>query len=213
MPAWGWGIVVVAAVVIVAVVMWRALVARRTRSLREGFGPEYDRTRTAVGDKRKAEAELAARRERREHLDIRPLPAEARKRYARQWDAVQTQFVDSPPAAIAAADGLVNAVMADRGYPIHDFEQRAGDVSVDHPAVVENYRRAHAISLRSTRGEATTEDLRQAMQNYRSLFEELLSDSAADAPLARDPESDAYTEQQAASTDNEPVAATGREVQ
>ena len=125
MPAWGWAVVIVAAVVVVAVVMWRAFAARRTRSLREGFGPEYDRTTTAIGDKRKAEAELAARRERREQLDIRPLPAEARQRYARQWELVQTQFVDSPPAAIAAADGLVNAVMADRGYPIDDFDQRA----------------------------------------------------------------------------------------
>ncbi len=212
MPAWGWAVVIVAAVVVVAVVMWRALAARRTRSLREGFGPEYDRTTTAVGDKRKAEAELAARRERREHLVIRTLPAEARQRYARQWESVQTQFVDSPPAAIAAADGLVNAVMADRGYPINDFDQRAGDVSVDHPVVVENYRQAHAISARSTRGEATTEDLRQAMQNYRSLFEELLSDGAADEPLLRDSASDAYTDQPAR-TDSERVGAAGREVE
>ena len=212
MPAWGWAVLIVAAVLVVILVMWRALAARRTRSLREGFGPEYDRTTRAVGDKRKAEAELAARRERREHLHIRPLPAEARQRYARQWETVQTQFVDSPPAAIAAADGLVNSVMADRGYPIDDFDQRAGDVSVDHPAVIGNYRQAHAISLRSARGEATTEDLRQAMQSYRSLFEELLSDGAADAPLTRDPESDAYTEQLVRS-DSERVAATGREVQ
>ena len=211
MPGWGWAVVIAAAVVVVAVVMWRALAARRTRSLREGFGPEYDRTTRAVGDKRKAEAELAARRERREHLHIRPLPAEARQRYARQWETVQTQFVDSPPAAIAAADGLVNAVMADRGYPIDDFDRRAGDVSVDHPAVVENYRQANEISSRSARGEATTEDLRRAMQNYRSLFEELLSDGVADAQLTRDPESDAYTDQPATSVTGR-VTATGREV-
>ena len=200
MPGWGWAVVIVAVVVVAAVVMWRALAARRTRSLREGFGPEYDRTATAVGDKRKAEAELAARRERREQLDIRPLPAEARQRYARQWELVQTQFVDSPPAAIAAADGLVNAVMADRGYPVDDFDQRAADVSVDHPAVVENYRKAQEISSRSARGEATTEDLRQAMQNYRSLFDELLGDGAADA-------------EQTAKTDSGRVTAAGRTVQ
>ena len=200
MPGWGWAVVIVAVVVVAAVVMWRALAARRTRSLREGFGPEYDRTSAAVGDKRKAEAELAARRERREQLDIRPLPAEARQRYARQWELVQAQFVDSPPAAIAAADGLVNAVMADRGYPVDDFDQRAADVSVDHPVVVENYRKAQEISSRSARGEATTEDLRQAMRNYRSLFEELLSDGAAE-------------EEQTAKSDSERVAATGRAVQ
>ena len=94
------------------------------------------------------------------------------------------------PAAITAADGLVSAVMADRGYPIDDFDQRAADVSVDHPAVVENYRQANEISSRSARGAATTEDLRQAMRNYRSLFEELLADDTADKPLARDTENE-----------------------
>ena len=197
--------IIIAVVLVAAVVMWRALAARRTRSLRESFGPEYDRTATAVGDRRDAETELAARQKRREQLDIRPLPADARQRHARQWETVQTQFVDSPPAAIAAADGLVNSVMADRGYPIDDFEQRAADVSVDHPAVVENYRQAHEISSRSARGEATTEDLRQAMQNYRALFDELLSDGAADAPMGRDAE-------QAADGERGAVATTGRKV-
>ena len=211
MPGWGWAIVIVAVVVVAAVVLWRALAARRTRSLREGFGPEYDRTARAVGDKRKAEAELAARRERREQLDIRPLPAEARQRYVRQWEQVQTQFVDSPTAAIAAADGLVNAVMADRGYPVDDFDQRAADVSVDHPVVVENYRKAQEISSRSARGEATTEDLRQAMQNYRSLFEELLGDGADTAsPRAAESTADA---ERAEKTDSGRVTATGRTVQ
>ena len=211
MPGWGWAIVIVAGVVVVAVVMWRALAARRTRALRERFGPEYDRTATVVGSRREAEAELAGRTERREQLNIRPLPAEARQRYARQWEMVQTQFVDSPPAAITAADGLVSAVVADRGYPIDDFDQRAADVSVDHPGVVENYRQAHEISSRSARGEATTEDLRQAMQNYRSLFEELLADGTADKPLARDTENEVSTEQTATS-ERGPVAPTGRTV-
>lgn len=205
MPGWAWALVIVAAVVVVGIVAWRAFAARRTRSLRERFGPEYERTTTALGDRRQAEAELAGRQERREQLNIRPLPVEARQRYARRWETVQTQFVDSPSAAIAAADGLVNAVMADRGYPIDDFDQRAADVSVDHPAVVENYRQAHEISSRSTRDEATTEDLRQAMQNYRSLFEELLSDGATDTPLARDAETDANTDH-AARSENGPVA-------
>jgi hypothetical protein len=163
-----------------------------------------------AGDRRQAEAELAARRERRERLTIRPLPAEARARYARQWETVQAQFVDSPQAAIAAADGLVNAVMSDRGYPVSEFEQRAADVSVDHPSVVENYRNAQAISLRSQRGEATTEELRQAMQHYRSLFDELLSDSAADQPLARERADDATGELQSGS--NGPVSTPERTV-
>jgi len=185
MPVWGWALVAVAVVAVVALIAWRALAARRTRTLRARFGPEYERTTTALGDRREAEAELAARQERREQLHIRPLPAEARQRYAQQWQAAQAQFVDSPAGAIAAADGLLAAVMQQRGYPMDDFEQRAADVSVDHPAVVDNYRKAQAISLRSGRGEASTEDLRQAMQHYRSLFDELLDD-AADAPLADD---------------------------
>ena len=94
MPGWGWALIIIAAVVVVAVVMWRALAARRTRSLRERFGPEYDRTTTVVGGRRAAEAELAGRQERREQLNIRPLPPESRQRYARQWETVQAQFVD-----------------------------------------------------------------------------------------------------------------------
>ncbi len=212
MPGWGWVLVIVAVVVVVAVLMWRALAVRRTRSLQERFGPEYDRTTTAIGSRRAAEAELAGREERREQLNIRPLPPEARRRYAQQWETVQAQFVDSPPTAIAGANGLVNSVMADRGYPIDDFDQRAADISVDHPSVVENYRQAHEISSRSERGEATTEDLRHAMQNYRSLFEELLTDGAADAPLARDADTIGNTDQAAKPASGE-ATATGRTVQ
>jgi len=186
MPGWGWALLAVAVVVVVALIVWRGMAARRTRSLQERFGPEYQRTADATGDKRRAEAELAARQERREKLDIRPLPAEARHRYAEEWRVVQEQFVDSPSVAIAAADGLVGSVMTDRGYPMDDFEQRAADVSVDHPAVVENYRRARAVAERSERGEASTEDRRQAMQHYRSLFDELLGDDGRDEPTTRE---------------------------
>lgn len=186
MPSWAWILIAVVAVAVVAAVVWRALAARKTKELQERFGPEYDRTAGATGSKRAAEAELAARQVRREQLNIRPLPVEARQRYASQWSAVQTQFVDSPGAAVAAADGLVSSVMAERGYPMDDFEQRAADISVDHPEVVENYRRAKKISRASEQGQASTEDLRQAMQNYRALFDELLDGGAADEPLARE---------------------------
>ena len=186
MPTWAWILIVVLAVVVVATVLWRGLAARKTKELQERFGPEYDRTAGATGSKREAEAELAARQDRREQLNIRPLPIEARNRYASQWSAVQTQFVDAPVAAVAAADGLVSSVMAERGYPIDDFEQRAADVSVDHPQVVENYRQAKKISRASEEAQASTEDLRQAMQNYRVLFDELLDDGAADEPIGRE---------------------------
>jgi hypothetical protein len=186
MPSWVWIVIAVAAVVAVAVVVWRALAAHRTKELQERFGPEYDRTSESVGSKREAESELVARQERREQLNIRPLPAEARERFASRWEAVQAQFVDAPAAAVSAADGLVSSVMADRGYPVDDFEQRAADVSVDHPQVVQNYRQARGISRSSEQGQASTEDLRQAMQNYRALFDELLGDPAEDQPTGRE---------------------------
>lgn len=186
MPAWGWVLIAIGVVVVLAAIAWRALAARRTRNLHERFGSEYDRTADRLGGTRQAEEELAAREERREQLAIRPLPAEARQRYAGQWQAIQAQFVDSPAPAVAAADGLVTSVMAARGYPTDDFEQRAADVSVDHPHVVQNYREARDISRASDRGQATTEDLRQAMQNYRALFDELLGDDASDQALGRE---------------------------
>lgn len=186
MPSWLWIVIAVAAAVLVAAVVWRALATRKTRGLQERFGPEYDRAAVSAGSKREAEAELAARQDRRQQLNIRPLRAEARERYAEQWAVVQTQFVDSPGAAVTAADGLVSSVMADRGYPMDDFEQRAADVSVDHPHVVENYRQAKDISRASEQGRASTEDLRRAMQNYRALFDELLGEDDADQPVARE---------------------------
>jgi len=186
MAAWIWALIVAAAVVVVAVVAWRALAARRTRTLQSRFGPEYDRTLAGTGSKRDAEAELAARAERRNELDIRPLPPGARERYVLEWQGVQAQFVDDPDGAVREGDLLIQSVMRDRGYPTDDFEQRAADVSVDHPEVVENYREGHRLARSSALGNATTEDLRQAMQHYRALFDELLEE-AADAPVARDP--------------------------
>ena len=174
MAGWVWAVIVAVVVIVVAFAVWRALSTRRTQGLRERFGPEYDRAKESAGGKKDAEAELAAREERREQLNIRPLPAEARQRYAEQWRNVQSQFVDAPQAAVAAADGLVSSAMSDRGYPMDDFEQRAADISVDYPHVVESYRAAHRISESTASGEATTEDQRQAMQHYRSLFDELL---------------------------------------
>ena len=175
MPTWAWILIVVAAaVVVVAIVAWSALRARRTRTLREGFGPEYDRTVADAPSKREAEAELDERRKRREELDIQPLSPEARMGYAESWRNTQARFVDDPGGAIAEADVLIQRVMRERGYPVEDFEQRAADVSVDHPEVVNNYRAAHGISIAHERERASTEDLRVAMVHYRSLFAELL---------------------------------------
>ena len=166
-------IAVLAVLLVVAVVLlWRT---RRSQQLREGFGPEYDRTLHEHGDRRAAEAELRERTERREQLEIRELEPAARERYGERWRATQRRFVDDPRAAVDEAHELVEAVMHDRGYPVDDdFERRAADISVDHPIVVEHYRAAHALSVERARGDAATEDLRQAMVHFRALFEDLL---------------------------------------
>jgi hypothetical protein len=166
-------VAVLAVLLIVAVVLlWRT---QRSQQLREGFGPEYDRTVAEHGDRRAAESELVERRERRERFDVQELAPAARERYAERWRTTQRRFVDEPASAVAEADELVKAVMRDRGYPVEDdFERRAADISVDHPVVVEHYRAAHAISTDSARGDAGTEELRQAMVHFRALFAELV---------------------------------------
>ena len=174
---------VLVAILVIALIAAGIVIARQRRSqqLQEGFGPEYGRTLQETGDRREAEAELQERRERRQQLDIRPLEPGARDRYADRWQAAQRHFVDQPEPAVGEADSLVMEVMRDRGYPVaDDFEQRAADVSVDHPRVVEHYRAAHAISIRATGGEASTEDLRQAMVHFRALFEDLLEPDGTD---------------------------------
>ena len=167
--------IVIAIIVVVAVVAV-AMAASRRRSgrLQDTFGPEYDRTVQQTGDRRQAERELAGRVDRRKQLTIVPLPEQSRQQYVAQWQRVQASFVDAPAESVRQADALVSQVMTDRGYPIAEFEQRAEDVSVDHAAVVENYRSAHAIAVASGQGTADTEALRTAMTQYRALFADLL---------------------------------------
>jgi len=182
--------VAVAAVAVVALV-WFMLSRRRSEQLRQRFGPEYDHTLQTEGTARRAERELEARAKRVEALHIRPLSPEDAGRFDRGWRAVQTRFVDDPKGAVAEADRLVGEVMSERGYPVGDFEQRVADVSVDHPDVVMNYRAAREIALLHSRGQASTEDLRQAMVHYRALFRDLLeteAPAATDSPVHTTPE-------------------------
>jgi hypothetical protein len=167
-------VVVAMALLVVAVLAWLYVRKRRrtTAGLRQKFGPEYDRAVLTHGSGRKAEAKLEDREKRVEKLKIRDLDSAEHERFSKQWDAVQSRFVDSPKGAVAEADDLISSVMKARGYPVSDFDQRAADVSVDHPRVVENYRSAREIALRVEK--ATTEDLRTAMIHYRSLFDELV---------------------------------------
>lgn len=183
MPVWGWVLIVLVAIVVLGIVAWQVTAKRRTSHLQERFGPEYDRVAGDAESKRDAESELSEREERREQLEIRPLPETSRARYVESWKGVQSQFVDDPRGAIGAADKLLQQVMSERGYPVEDFEQQAADVSVDHPQVVENYREGHRLAQTSESDGAATEDLRQAMQHYRSLFEELV-ESRSEQPAA-----------------------------
>jgi hypothetical protein len=167
-------VLAIALVVVIAIAVWLYSQKRRSQELRSTFGSEYDRTLREQGDQRRAERTLEERKERVEHLQIRPLTPEQRDRFAEHWRSAQAQFVDDPVGATRAADALVGEVMQARGYPVGDFEQRAADVSVDHPRVVEHYRAAHAIALRNDQGDADTEALRQALVHYRELFDDLL---------------------------------------
>jgi hypothetical protein len=165
------GVLVALAVVVVAVLLAQK---RRADELRGRFGPEYQRLVQERGDEREVARELDERVERVKQLHIKPLPAEDRARFADAWRSDQARFVDDPKGAVVEADRLVADLMQVRVYPVGDFEQRAADVSVDHPHVVQNYRVAHDIALREQRGEASTEDLRKAMVHYRALFDDLL---------------------------------------
>jgi len=178
MDPWVW-IVIIVALVVVAGAAMLYLRQQKSRQLRAHFGTEYERSVQEVGNRRGAEAELERREQRVAHLDICPLSLKDRDRFAEAWRSVQTRFVDDPGGSIGEADRLVTEVMRVRGYPVSDFEQRAADISVDHPRVVENYRAAYTIARRSDGGEVSTEDLRQAMVHYRALFEDLLETEPA----------------------------------
>ncbi len=186
MQTWLWILIAVAAVVVVVVALAAAAKARRTKTLREGFGREYERAVEHAGDRREAERELRHRQKRHEALDIRELTPEARERFVRRWQGTQVKFVDDPSGAVIEADALVQQVMEERGYPTDDFERRAADISVEHPELVERYRTAHGIAESNERGQASTEDLRQSVRQYRALFEEQLGGRAADEPISRD---------------------------
>lgn len=166
--------IVIVAIVAVLAIVWAVVRNRRREELRQRFGPEYVRTVREHGTGR-AETVLTQREKRVEKFSIRDLTVDERERFITDWRVVQSRFVDDPKAAVYEADTLVTRLMQARGYPMSDFNQRAADISVDHPRVVDSYRAAHEIALRERQGEATTEDLRNGLIYYRSLFDELLT--------------------------------------
>jgi len=165
-------IVLIAVIVAAAVVL--GYVVRRRATLKSKFGPEYERAVQQSGSTHRAESALEARARRVAKYDIRRLRAEDAVQFSDRWRRVQGRFVDDPAAAVREADALVTELMRTRGYPMGDFEKQAEDLSVDHANVVHHYRQAHAIADRHARGAASTEELRQALVHYRSLFDDLL---------------------------------------
>lgn len=184
MPTWETILIAVFAVIAVALqigAIGYAMNRRRTQRLRQHYGPEYERLVSEAGGQRAAEKELLAREHKREKLDIAPLLPAARSDFTTRWNQVQTAFVDNPTAAVGVADRLVTDVMRQRGYPVDDFDQRAADISVDHPQIVDNYRAAHAVHLSQQHGEVSTEQQREAFVHYRALFEKLLETTSQEA--------------------------------
>jgi hypothetical protein len=167
-------VLIVLVLALAGIAAWFIFRAQRSRRLREHFGPEYERSIEASDDRRAAEAELLEREKRHRELDIRPLEDDERKRFADRWSGVQQGFVDDPGRAVADADALVDDLMRTRGYPLDDFDQRAADISVEHPVVVQRYREAREIAEANEAGRADTEELRQAVTSYRALVVALL---------------------------------------
>ena len=169
--------IILAAVVVLGLVAlgaWLFYQKKQSHKLQERFGPEYGRTVDELGSRAKGESDLKAREKRVERLDILPLAPSEAARFTEAWQALQSRFVDNPKGVVVQAEQLVRELMEKRGYPMGDFERRAGDISVDHPDVVANYRAAQAIAVRDRQGSADTEELRKAVVHYRALFDELL---------------------------------------
>jgi hypothetical protein len=173
-------IIAVVVAVVACITVLQIVRKRRTNRLRAQFGgAEYSRAVKEGGSQSRAEAVLDKRADRVEAFHIRPLAAADRARFIEAWGRIQARFVDGPGGAVTDADQLLGDVMSTRGYPVSDFEQRAADISVDHPLVIENYRAAHQTALLQLQGQASTEDLRKAMLHFRTLFDELVNEPEA----------------------------------
>ncbi|SBT46564.1 hypothetical protein [Micromonospora auratinigra] len=183
-------VVIVIVVLVLAALAAVAVVASRRRALKQRFGPEYDRAVAEQDSRSAAERELRERERRHAELELTPLSAESRATYAAAWEELQVRFVDSPAETVSEADELVSRLIAERGYPTGEFSEQAAHLSVEHARTLDHYRDAHEIRLRNERGEAGTEDLRQALVHYRALFADLLGEDPVGrtAPEQRHPD-------------------------
>ena len=168
-------IVLVVLVIVAALAVAFRSIGRR-RALQSRFGPEYDRVVEEQESRSAAERELRDRERRHAELTLTPLSPESRARYAAAWEELQVRFIDSPGETVGDADELVTRLIEEQGYPTGDFSDQIAHLSVEHARTLTNYRDAHEIHLRNSRGEASTEELRQAVVHYRALFADLLGE-------------------------------------
>jgi hypothetical protein len=189
MPAWLIIVLIIVALVLVAAILF-AVRAGRRKQLQKTFGPEYDRVVADSDSRTEGERELRDREKRHAELELKALSAESKARYSVAWEEVQIQFVDAPETAVATADELTTRLIAERGYPTDDYDDRLATLSVEHARTLEHYRDAHAISERSKGGEASTEDLRQALVHYRALFADILGENPVRSEGAAAPASE-----------------------
>ncbi|MFF0155135.1 hypothetical protein [Micromonospora sp. NPDC005203] len=169
-------VIVLVVLVVVAVLAVAVRSLGRRRALRDRFGPEYDRVVEEQDSRSAAERELRDRERRHAELTLTPLSPESRARYSAAWEELQVRFIDSPGETVGDADTLVTRLIEEQGYPTGDFSDQIAHLSVEHARTLTNYRDAHDIHLRNSRGEASTEELRQAVVHYRSLFADLLGE-------------------------------------
>jgi hypothetical protein len=189
MSAWLTIVLIIVLLVIVAAILL-AVRASRRKQLQKTFGPEYDRVVADADSRTEAERELRDREKRHAELELKPLSAESKARYSVAWEEVQIQFVDAPETAVTTADELTTRLIAERGYPTGDYDDQLASLSVEHARPLEHYRDAHAISERNKNGEASTEDLRQALVHYRALFADLLGENPVRSEGAATPTSE-----------------------
>jgi hypothetical protein len=172
-------IILVLVLVVIAVLAVGVVMTMRRRALRDRFGPEYDRLVAEQESRPAAERELRERERKHAQLTLTALPAPVRARYAAEWADVQNRFIDTPAEAVREGDELVTRLLREIGYPTDDYDERLATLSVEHARMLDQYREAHDISVRSEQGSASTEQLRQALVDYRALFADLLGDAPA----------------------------------
>ncbi|MEV0067586.1 MULTISPECIES: hypothetical protein [unclassified Amycolatopsis] len=208
MPTWLIVVIVVVAVVVIGAVAWLVVQERQRKRLQQQFGSEYSRAVEESDSPRAAQRELAERERRHRDLDIRPLSASARERYAQHWALIQEKFVDQPAGALDEADDLLVAVMSERGYPTEGYDQQLSDLSVRHSRTLEHYRAAHETHRRHSETALSTEELRSAMVHYRTVFEDLLTDDTG-AGSRTDTRADSRTDEDTVERRREHTAARG----